>query len=128
MHSIAWASSIPACAVLLIFVSFGDNLLVTYFGEDFRPAYYPLIIISVGQLVNALTGSVGTFLVMTGNEYFMAKVSVSVLCLNVVLSALLSAYFGMEGAAWATSASIVILNFTLARGARRLTTIRTTVL
>jgi len=70
--------------------------------------------LSVGQLINAATGSVGLLLIMTGYERDAAIcVGISAV-LNVVLNATLIPKWGLTGAAIATTSSMMVWNILLA--------------
>lgn len=84
------------------------------FGPEFVGAYTALVILSVGQLINAATGTVGTLLNMTGYERDTALAVGSSAVLNIVLNALLIPRFGIEGAATATALSTLTWNVLLA--------------
>jgi O-antigen/teichoic acid export membrane protein len=98
--------------VALGFILFG-GLFLSLFGPEFAAARTTLTILSVGQLINAATGTVGTLLNMTGHERDVARaVGVSAV-LNVALNALLIPRLGLEGAALATALSTLSWNVLL---------------
>lgn len=98
--------SLPIAGSLMIF---GDWFL-RLFGSDFLRGQTALTILSVGQLVNASSGSVGLLLTMTGHENYTAiGVGTSAL-LNVILNLLLIPSWGIEGAAVATASSTILWN------------------
>ena len=103
----ALAFALPAT---LLFVAFGDWLLVTLFGAEFRGAYWPLVVLAIGQLVNAWFGPTGMLLNMTGFEREVTRAVAVAAGMNVVLNLLLIPPFGVVGAAIATSASLVFWN------------------
>lgn len=87
---------------------------LSLFGQDFPQGRTALTILSSGQIVNAAMGSVGMLLIMTGHERYAATgIGISA-AFNVFLNALLIPPFGMEGAAIATTSSMVIWNLILA--------------
>lgn len=101
-----------ALGVALIMV-LTRHWLLLMFGQEFQEAGNVLIILTIGQLVSVATGSVGVLLVMTGHErstLFAVAVSSIV---TVVLNILLTPLWGIEGAAVATSVSMVIWNIIL---------------
>jgi O-antigen/teichoic acid export membrane protein len=98
-------SSLIAFALVLI----GDRFLAL-FGSEFIQAYSALSILSVGCVINAAAGSVGLLLVMTGYERDAAKVLGTSVVLNVVLNAALIPHWGVEGAATASSVSMIARN------------------
>lgn len=84
--------------------------IMTLFGSRFSEGYTALIILTIGQLVNALAGSVGFFMTMTGKEKAMAWIAGSCAVLNVALNFILIPPFGMEGAAVSKAFSVTIWN------------------
>jgi O-antigen/teichoic acid export membrane protein len=102
----SFAISLPAAAIIFFF----GNWIMTLFGYQFSEGYTALIILTIGQLVNALAGSVGFFMTMTGNEKAMAWIAGSCAVLNVALNFILIPPFGMEGAAVSTAFSVAIWN------------------
>jgi O-antigen/teichoic acid export membrane protein len=99
----------PLVAVLLVF---GSQLLLL-FGDDFSGGNDALVVLALGQLVNALMGSVGILLIMTGHE---RDVLASVGCATLVglgLTAALIPPLGAEGAAIGRVASLVTWNVAL---------------
>ncbi len=103
-------------AVLLIL---SRHWLLLLFGQEFQEAGNVLIILTIGQLVSVAAGSVGLLLVMTGHErntLFAIAISSAV---TVVLNLLLSPFWGIAGAAVATTTSMVIWNLILIFQVRR---------
>lgn len=90
--------SLPVALALIVF---GDVFLAVI-GPEFTAARTALTILSVGQLVNAATGTVGTLLNMTGHQGDVARAVGFGAISNVALNLLLIPPFGLEGAAVAT--------------------------
>ncbi|QGT79280.1 oligosaccharide flippase family protein [Guyparkeria halophila] len=99
-----------AVPATLLFALVGEWLLVTLFGDEFAPAYWPLLILALGQLVNTGFGPVGILLNMTGFERDVTRAVAVAAGLNVLLNLLLIPSFGVIGAAVATSASLAFWN------------------
>jgi O-antigen/teichoic acid export membrane protein len=96
-------------AVAVVLYSLGDKLLAL-FGPDFSSAYYPMLILVGGQMVNALTGSVGLLLTMTGHQGVLVRmVAVSVL-ITLSLGGFMVPEYGVAGAASANAIGLVVLN------------------
>jgi len=73
-----------------------------------------MVILCLGQLVNACAGSVGLILNMVGLEHLVAR-GVAIAALNnVALNAVLIPFWGPTGAAIASSTSLAIWNVLLA--------------
>lgn len=105
-----WAVMAFAIPVSLVLILGGKWILPFVFGQEYTPAYMPLVILCLGQLVNVGMGSVGIILNMIGLERFTAKGVAIAAVTSVVLNAVLIPYFGALGAAIATSISLVIWN------------------
>lgn len=98
--------AVPVCCLVLIL----SKDLLKLFGSGFEEAYVALGILSIAQLCNAATGSVGFMLQMTGKErWFLFNYVVSAV-VNVSLNLFLVPIFGVKGAAIATGSSIVLVN------------------
>ncbi|OMH40827.1 flippase [Desulfurobacterium indicum] len=95
--------------ILLVFVFFSKQILLI-FGKDFIVASSALVILSLGQFVNAIVGSVGYILMMTGKEKTMQNIIFGGTFINVVLNACLIPYYGINGAAIASAISLVFIN------------------
>jgi len=97
----------------VFYLFFGKWFLVTVFGDDFEMGYLAVLILALGQLVNAVVGSVGALLNMTGLERDSLKGLVLASCFNVLGNLVLIPIYGINGAALATAGSVVILNVVL---------------
>ena len=92
--------------VVLLFVFFGDFFL-SIFGQAYVAAWPALIILSFAQLISVLGGPVGGMLNMAGQERLtMMGIAVSVF-VNVIANAVLIPVMGINGAALATTLSIL---------------------
>ncbi len=81
------------------------------FGEDFVIGYLPLLILLGGQAINALAGSVGFLMTMTGHQKQAAKIFGTSAILNIVANAFLIPTLGLIGAAIATAVTTALWNF-----------------
>ena len=101
------------CAV----IGFGDDIL-RLLGEGFSTGSSALIILAIGQVINAAMGSVMLLLLMTGHERD-AMVGVGIAAaLNVALNLLLIPIWDIDGAAIATAVSMIVWNIVLFRRVR----------
>jgi len=91
--------------ITLTYILFGRIFLLLVFGSDYLEAYFPLLILLVGQTVNSSVGSVAVALNMTNYEQATVKVHTLSIILNVLLSFLLIPRLGMNGAAIAVTVS-----------------------
>jgi O-antigen/teichoic acid export membrane protein len=109
--------AIPFAAV---FIFFGAPLLAV-FGESYRDAAPALIIIAIGQLVNATMGPVGLILNMAGHERETLKGLSVGAGINILLAFLLIPSFGAVGAATAFAVSLITWNLILCHAVWRKT-------
>ena len=109
--STRWVLSI-AIPITLILVLEGKFILKYFFGEIFVNGYIPLVILSIGQIIKAGTGLVGYTLQMTGQHKTFLKIAISGGISNIILNILLVPYFGMLGAATATTLCFTMVNIT----------------
>lgn len=103
----------------IVFIFFGKWLLIWLYGAEFSQGASALAILCVGQLANAALGPVGLILNMSGHERDTIKGQVIGAVLNVVLGVVLIPVWGMEGAALATTCSLITWNIILTALVRR---------
>jgi len=96
-----------ATPVLFVFLFFPEFVL-SLFGEGFKEGRIVLLLLAFGQFVNVSTGSVGYILIMTGNEKSYRNIIIVCAIFCVLFNVLFVNYFGLNGAAIATSAIISI--------------------
>jgi len=99
-----------ALPVVLIFIIWGKDFISILYGKEYILAFVPLVIISLGQLVNSFSGPVGLFLIMANKQRFVLQVNIANVLLNVVLAFLLTKFFAINGAAIAFALLLVIQN------------------
>lgn len=104
-------------------IAVGLALLSPYvlglFGHGFGAARWALLILLLGQLVNAACGSVGYLLSMTGHQDDTARVYGITSVVNVVLCYACARAFGLTGAAFSTTFSMIVWNLWLYRLTRK---------
>lgn len=98
-----------AAPVLLLFIIFSSQVMAL-FGDEFRAGAAALVILSLGQFVNVMTGSVGYLLIMTGHERSMRNNVLLSGAVNVLLNFMLTPSLGWMGAAIATAGAMVVAN------------------
>ena len=87
----------------------GDQVM-GLFGPDFVRGGQALAILAIGQAVNALTGSAGALLMMTGHEREIRNASLVAGVLVVGLSFALIPTYSLIGAAIATAVAVAAMN------------------
>lgn len=109
----ARVSMLLAIPLSIVFIFYGDIALSLFFGEEFENGYLTLIILTVVQLINAIFGTSGRILNMTGHEKDTLNGMLTATLCNVILNFILIPMYGVEGAAWATGTSILLRNIML---------------
>lgn len=100
------AVSVPLAIGLIVF----GRLILRLFGPEFAQGYYALVILTGGQLINALAGSVGLLLVMTNHERDVIIAHGLSLFVLLVLGSVLIPWWGIEGTAVARVSSLILWN------------------
>lgn len=116
--------SLPIALGLILF----NKWFLLLFGAKFLQGSTALMILCVGQMVNASVGSVGVILDMTGHERYSAMGIGLSAFLNIILNAVLIPKYGLEGAAISTASSIICWNIFLFICVRKKLGINSTIL
>ncbi len=107
-HLVFW----PTMVVTLFLIVF-SNYILGMFGPEFLAAKWPLAILVLAQLINAITGPVGYLVDLTGHQDQSARVRCCTALLNIVLNYILIPKFGIMGAAIATATAISLDNLVI---------------
>lgn len=105
--------TVATIPVVIAAVFFGETLLAV-FGPQYVDAYSILLILMIGQFINALTGSVGFLLNMTDHEQVMRNIVIISCVVTMIVSVAATWVFGIIGAACAVTLGLAINNFTAA--------------
>jgi O-antigen/teichoic acid export membrane protein len=105
----AWGASVFMLLTVFPLAMFGKPILQC-FGEEFVTGFPILLVLLVGVSVNALCGSVGYMLHMTGHQRDMGIAAIFALCLNLLLCLLLVPQYGILGTAVANAVAIAVCN------------------
>jgi len=103
--TIFWIS-LPSIVIFLVV----PESILSMFGDEFKIAAVTLIILSLGKMFSAISGSVGTFLQMVGKQKIFQNILLFAATLNIVLNYILIPKYGIEGAAFASCISSVVWN------------------
>lgn len=88
-----------ASSVVAFFIIVFSDFILNFFGLEFVQGKLTLIYLVIGQIVNAITGSVGVFLNMSGHQGILRNLILVSVTITIVCYILLVPKFGMEGAA-----------------------------
>jgi len=95
--------------VLILIVYFSKSIL-GYFGYEFIMANKTLYILVAGQFINVLCGSVGYILMMTEKQNIFKNIMIFSTCVNIILNIVLIPKYSINGAAIASSISLILWN------------------
>jgi O-antigen/teichoic acid export membrane protein len=98
--------TIPSSLLVLLFT---DELMYLY-GEDFRDYGYILSILVIGQVINAMTGSVIYLLTLSGHEKDVNRITMTISPLSILLSLILASFYGLTGVAISMAFHAIALN------------------
>ena len=96
----------PAILIVFLFSEF----ILSLFGPEYTTARDALIVLLIGQAVNALCGSVGVYMNMTGKQVVFQRILITAFAINITLNLLLIPKYDILGAAIATSISTIFWN------------------
>jgi O-antigen/teichoic acid export membrane protein len=125
-HVVATNFVIAAIAVGIL-VAMGDWLL-GMFGDGFEAGYVPLVILGAGVLARVAAGPVEDILNMTGYGGVSAWTYIGAVGANVALALVLIGPFGLNGAAFAAAAALVLKSLSMSIAVRRRLGIRTSII
>ena len=113
------AGALPA-GLCLIF----PRHVLALFGPEFTTASSALMILGFAQVVNILTGPIGSVMIMSGHERLSLQLSIGALILALVTGITLIPTYGIFGAALANAAALCFRNVLAFILMRRLLPIR----
>ena len=102
----AFSLSLPIFATIVLY----SNEILNIFGKDFTDGMLLLLILSVGNLVNNMSGLSGNMIMMIGKINVNLTNSVIMAFVNAGLYYFLIKYYGIIGAALGNCFSLIILN------------------
>jgi O-antigen/teichoic acid export membrane protein len=101
-----FALTFPAVLIVFLF----SNYILGLFGTDYKAARDALLVLLIGQAVNALCGSVGVYMNMTGKQVVFQRILLVAFAINITLNLILIPVYDILGAAIATTISTVFWN------------------
>jgi O-antigen/teichoic acid export membrane protein len=102
-----WAGLLAFIGLLTLWL-IGEWILSSFLSPDFEKAYSAMMILSVGAAFNVAMGPTGSFLGMAGHERATLLSLITATTMNILLNIILIPRFDIEGAAMATTISILI--------------------
>ena len=95
---------------ILILIVYFSEFILGYFGAEFIMANKTLHILIAGQFINILCGSVGYILMMTEKQNIFKNIMIFSTCVNILLNIVLIPKYSINGAAIASSVSLILWN------------------
>lgn len=92
--------------IFLYFVIYGKEILGFLYGREYEIGYWSLVISALGYLVFVSIGLNEALLVLYKKTGFLFKISIVSAIINIILGLVLIYYFGILGAATATTVSL----------------------
>ncbi|WP_072927949.1 oligosaccharide flippase family protein [Nissabacter archeti] len=102
-----WLILIVSGIITLIFFVTGEHLLSFLYGEAFKTAYVPMLILCLGTLFSSLGAVAYRFIIKYSGYRYLSVKTVVVLVLSLLTSYFLTRYYGLAGA----SLSFVLVEF-----------------
>jgi O-antigen/teichoic acid export membrane protein len=100
-HHFASLAFWPTLAGFLVLLA-GGMILLGLFGPIYQAAYWPMMILALGVLLQSFTAAAKFCLAMTGGQKEMSVVLIVTVLINLGLNLVLVPLFGIVGAATAT--------------------------
>ncbi len=100
-----WGAFFFSLGVILL-----ANPILEFFGKEFTAGKWTLIVLVIGQFINAATGSVGLLLNMSGHQRALRDAALIALVIQVILLFVLIPWLGIVGGAIASATSGAIWN------------------
>ncbi|MHA2738736.1 oligosaccharide flippase family protein [Vibrio harveyi] len=110
LSRLACRANIGAAMIPVVVCVAFPEFVMQLFGKEFTAAAPLLVALSLGQLVNVATGSVGFLLLMSGHEKTMKYITIVSGVISITLLVTLSQWYGVLGAAWAMAIGLAIQN------------------
>lgn len=124
----AQAMAASALLVFLVFAGLGGELLDLAVGSEFRPAYLPLVILSLGVFVHACFGPLDVLMNMTGHEGTIFRARAVAMTVTIVATIALMGENAAVGASVASALGLLVMSLMIWHDARRLLDYRTSAL
>lgn len=96
--------------IFFMFIVFPENILSLVFGTDYAEASYVLQILSICFFIHVVLGPSGAITLSMGESKFILNTTMLGAALNIIMNAVLIPRWGIEGAAVATTISLVTVH------------------
>jgi len=110
LRTSALIAGIPAFIFLILLILFSKSILSLIYGDFYTNANTILIILSLGQLMNVISGACGFVLMMTGNQTINFINTLITVIYSLITAFLFNHFWGSTGIAIAFSTAIFFQN------------------
>jgi O-antigen/teichoic acid export membrane protein len=110
MRTTATAAAVPALLVAVTLVFAAGPVLVLLYGDFYAQAASALIIMTVAQVINVLTGSPGILLAMSDRQTVLMRIGMLAGLCGLVMSLLLAGFLGATGVAIGLATGMIAHN------------------
>lgn len=97
-------------APIMILILFFPGFCLGIFGDEFKVGAMALVILTIGQFIASISGSVGYILNLTDSQVLQQNITMVAVAVNIVLNILLIPHYGIIGAATASATGLVLRN------------------
>jgi O-antigen/teichoic acid export membrane protein len=98
--------------LIAIFIILFREQILTIFGSEFTVGDMALFLLVIGQMINAMTGSVGTLLNMVGKQKILASIVTVSMLINILANIYLIPKYTLIGASISILISDIVINLT----------------
>ena len=113
LRTAAMVSGVPSLMMLALIIIFSDQILVKLYGEYYGMADKGLIIVSLGQTVNVVSGAGMMVLMMTGRHNLAMIISLFSGLFLVITGLYVAKDFGISGVATVAAMAIALQSITV---------------
>src|SRR3989304_8277959 len=87
---------------ILLVIAFFPSFILGIIGEEFKAGVFALLLLTIGQFISSISGSVGILLNMTGKQKVYQYIMIATAVLNIILNVLMIPKYGINGPAIVT--------------------------
>jgi O-antigen/teichoic acid export membrane protein len=117
----ATLAGLPALAVLVVYIFFGEAILGLIYSDDYRGGATVLAILSTGRVVSVFAGSAAVTLGMTGHQKILMRITLIAGVITVGTALLVVERYGGVGVATVIASGVVLQHLMNWAAARRYT-------
>ena len=113
MRLLAAGATYPAVLLVSIVAVAGAEILEAVYGPEYRVAHFPLLILALGQVVNAWSGPAGRCLIMLDAGRYVLIAASAATVIGLATAAVLTPGLGAIGLASGIALSVAVHNVTM---------------